>query len=365
MTRELLSQARRVVVKAGTRTLLDERQRLDLNTIRRLLEEMIALKSAGKSVIFVTSGAIGAGLAPLGCGERPDSIPELQAAAAVGQSLLMQTYNGFLAPRGYAVAQLLLTHGTFQDRRRYLNVRNLLAALEGRPVLPVINENDSVSVEEIKVGDNDTLAGMVANAVDADVTVLLSDVDGFYQDGRLREEIGEVTPDVEAAAGGASDLGRGGMATKVRTARMVTASGGCVVLAHGKKHSLTDILAGRPVGTLFRPAGSRLDHRKRWIAHTLKAAGHVVVDAGGIDALCRKGRSLLPVGVTGLDGDFDVGDPVVVRDPDGKEVAKGLVNYAAPDLRRIMGKRTEEIEPILGFRSSDELIHRDNLVILS
>ncbi len=365
MDPELLRKARRVVVKAGTRTLLDAAQRPDLNTIRRLLEEIAWLKSSGRSVIFVSSGAIGTGLQPLGFARRPDTMPELQAAAAVGQSLLMQIYNGFLASLGLTVAQLLLTHEDFQDRRRYLNVRNALAALDAHRVIPVINENDTVSVDEIKFGDNDILAGLVANAVDAEVTVLLSDVDGFYVDGARQEEVLEVTPAVEAAAGGPSALGSGGMISKVRAARIVTAAGGCLVLAHGKQHSLRDLFEGRALGTVFLPRGTRLDHRKRWIAHTLKEAGSLTVDAGGAEALRRKGRSLLSVGVTGCEGDFEVGDPVLIRDAVGEPIAKGLVNYSAQDLRRIMGKRTEEIEGILGYRCGEEIVHRDNLVVLS
>ncbi len=365
MSRESLVRARRIVVKVGTRTLLDDQQRPDLETIRRLLEEMIALRKEGRNVLFVSSGAIGTGLGPLGLSKRPEDIPMLQAAAAVGQAILMQTYNSFLVPWGSAVAQLLLTHEDFQDRRRYLNLRNVLQALEGKSVLPVINENDTVAVDEIKFGDNDVLAGLVANAVDAEATVLLSDVDGFYMDGALRPEVREVTPAVEAAAGGTTGLGSGGMISKIRCAQTVTAAGGFMVLAHGKKTTLREILEGKPLGTLFCPTGTRLDHRKRWIAHTLKAAGAVTVDAGGAEALCRKGRSLLPVGVTACEGEFEAGDPVLIRDAAGTAIAKGLVNYASPDLRKIMGRKTEEIERILGFRSTDEIVHRDNLVLLS
>lgn len=364
MGREIVKKARRVVVKAGTRTLLDDRQRPDLVTIRRLLEEMVSLRAAGKTVVFVSSGAIGTGLAPLGLTDRPDTIPELQAAAAVGQALLMQVYNDVLGPLGYCVAQLLLTHEDFQDRRRYLNTRNMLAALEGRKVLPVINENDTVSVDEIKFGDNDLLAGLVANAVDAEVTVLLSDVDGFLMDGKLQGEVREVTPAVEAAAGGTSGLGSGGMVSKIRAAKVVTAAGGCLLLAHGKRQSLTALLDGGEAGTLFCPTGTRLDHRKRWIAHTLKEAGSITVDAGGAEALRKRGKSLLSVGITGCDGDWEVGDPILVRDAGGKAIAKGLVNYSSGDVRRIMGKRTEEIERVLGYRSNDEIIHRDNMVVL-
>jgi glutamate 5-kinase len=363
MSRAFLSKARRIVVKAGTRTLLDENHHPDRPLMKRLLGEIVALREEGRSVIYVTSGAIGIGLAPLGLTRRPDSIEELQAAAAVGQSRLMQEYNAILNPLGYAVAQILLTHEDFQDRRRYLNLRNVLATLEGRQALPVINENDTVGVDEIKFGDNDILAGLVANAVDAEVTLLLSDVDGFYMDGKLQEEVLEVTPTVEAAAGGTAGLGSGGMISKIRCARTVTAAGGSLLLIHGKNVTLREALDGT-AGTLFLPTGTRLDHRKRWIAHTLKAAGTVTVDGGGALALRKNGKSLLAVGVTGCEGNFDVGDPVVILDDSGTEIAKGLVNYSAPDLRRILGKRTEEIGKVLGYRPSDEIIHRDNLVLL-
>lgn len=363
MNRDALGKARRIVVKAGTRTILDDAQQPDGATLRRLLGEMVELKKAGCGVIFVSSGAIGTGLGPLGLSRRPDSIPELQAAAAVGQSRLMHVYNNILEPLGFTVAQILLTHEDFQDRRRYLNVRNLLGVLEGKNVLPVINENDAVGVEEIRFGDNDILAGLVANATDAEVTVLLSDVDGFYVDGALQREVREVTPALEAAAGGTSGLGSGGMVSKIRCARTVTSAGGCLVLVHGKKVSLREALEGK-AGTLFLPTGTRLDHRKRWIAHTLKAAGALTVDEGGARALVRNGRSLLAVGITGCEGEFDVGDCVLVRDPSGAAIAKGLVNYPAADVRRILGRRTDEIERVLGYRSFDEVIHRDNLALL-
>jgi glutamate 5-kinase len=255
-----------------------------------------------------------------------------------------------------------LTHEDFQDRRRYLNLRNVMGVLEGRPVLPVINENDTVGVDEIKFGDNDILAGLVANAVDAEVTILLSDVDGFLMDGKVQSEVREVTPEVEAAAGGTTGLGSGGMISKIRCAKTVTAAGGSLLLINGKKVTLREALKGK-TGTLFLPTGTRLDHRKRWIAHTLKAAGTLTVDAGGAVALRKNGKSLLAVGVTGCEGTFDVGDPVEIRDASGAAIAKGLVNYSSADLRRILGKRTDEIEKVLGYRPSDEIIHRDNLVV--
>ncbi|MBI3269047.1 MAG: glutamate 5-kinase [Planctomycetes bacterium] len=320
--KELLVRARTWVVKAGTRVLLDGAGRLDLNTIRRLLEELVDLREEGRQVVFVTSGAIGAGLAPLGFKTRPTSLPELQAAAAVGQSLLMQTYNGFLAPRGYAVAQVLLTHEDVEDRRRYLNIRHTLAALSARRALPVINENDTVAVEEIQFGDNDRLSALVAGLVGADLLVLLSDVGALYTADPTRDPgaravplVEQVTPEVEAmAAGATSGLGRGGMSSKVRAARAVCSAGGALFLAHGKKTTLRSIAAGEATGTLFLPAAAPLRQRERWIAHTLRPAGELVVDAGGARALLEKGRSLLPVGIVSCGGDFGVGDAVLVRD---------------------------------------------------
>lgn len=361
--RDLLRSARRVVVKAGTRTLLDGSQRLDLNNVRRILEELVALRTEGRQVIFVTSGAIGAGLAPLGHAVRPTSIPALQACAAVGQSLLMQTYNGFLQPHGHVVAQLLLTHEDVRDRARYLSVRHLLAELAERAVLPVINENDSVTSDEIRFGDNDVLAALVANAVDADLTILLSDVDAFYVGGAPLAEVASVTPEHEEAAQGPSALGSGGMASKLRAARMVTDAGGALLLAHGRRHRLPSLLAGEPLGTLFLPSGSRLDHRKRWIAHTLAQQGAVTVDEGGAEAILRRGSSLLPVGIVACEGQFGVGDAIAVQAGDGRRIAKGLASYAASDVRRIMGRRSDAIAEILGYRSGDEVIHRDDMVL--
>jgi glutamate 5-kinase len=361
--RESLGDARRIVVKAGTRTILDEAQRPDLPILRRLLGEMVALRKEGRGVIFVSSGAIGTGLAPLGLSRRPESIPALQAAAAVGQSLLMETYNSILYSTGYSIAQLLLTHDDFQNRRRYLNVRNVLGELEAKRVLPVINENDSVAVDEIKFGDNDILAGLVANAIDAEVTVLFSDVDGFYMNGAMTREVTEVTPVMEAAAQGPSRLGKGGMVSKIRCAKIVTAAGGCLLLANGKKVTLREVLAGE-AGTLFRSTGTRLDHRKRWIAHTLRTSGRLTIDPGGANALTLNGKSLLAVGIMACDGNFGVGDAVLVCGPSGAGIAKGLVNYSSTDLSRIMGRHTQEIPDILGYRSCDEIIHRDNMVLL-
>ena len=371
--RELLAKARTLVVKAGTRVLLDDDGRLDLNTIRRLLEQVVALREEGRRVIFVTSGAVGAGLGPMGFKVRPSNVPELQAAAAVGQSLLMQTYNGLLAPLGYAVAQVLLTHEDFQDRRRYLNVRNTLGALAGRRVLPVINENDTVAVEEIQFGDNDYLSALVANLVGAEALILLSDVDGLYTADPARdpgarpiEVVERVTPEIEAAAGGpGSGLGKGGMASKVRAAQAVAAAGCALFLTQGKRASLRAILDGTATGTLFLPLPDPLDHRERWIAHTLRPAGELIVDAGGARAIRERGKSLLAVGVTACRGEFSAGDAVLIKDPAGTVVAKGLVNYPSAELARILGRKTAEIEEVLGHKAYDEVVHRDNLVVMA
>jgi len=360
-----------VVVKAGTSVLLDGTVTLDRPVIERLLNEMIDAREQGHQMIFVSSGAIGAGLAALGFSQRPVNIPDLQACAAVGQSLLMQAYNEILTRRGYVAAQLLLTYGDFQDRRRYLNLRNTLAALQDRRALPIINENDTVSIDEIKFGDNDTLGALVANVVDAHLTILLSDVDGLYTanprldpTARRIEVVEGVTPEIEALADVSdSGLGAGGMTAKLRAAKTVTSIGGTLVIAGGKSASVAAILRGQIEGTVFNPSGDRLDQRKRWIAHTLKEMGALDVDTGAARALTDLGRSLLPVGVIGCEGSFAEGDPVVVNHQ-GQPIAKGLSNYSSEQIRRIMGKQSSEIAGLLGGKIFDEVVHRNNLVLL-
>ncbi|MGE3268079.1 MAG: glutamate 5-kinase [Chloroflexota bacterium] len=366
-----LSPRQTIVVKAGSSNLLAGTAALDRPNISRLLNEMVDAREAGHRVIFVSSGAIAAGLAPLGFTKRPFTIPDLQACAAVGQSLLMQAYNEILAERGYVVAQLLLTHDDFQDRRRYLNLRNMLAALYERKVLPVINENDTIAVDEIRFGDNDTLGAFVSNVVDATLTVILSDVDGLYTANPSRDPsarripvVEEVTSEIEAlAAPTDSAVGVGGMTTKIRAAKIVTSVGGMLVVVDGKKASLRDILRGDVDGTVFKPTGDRMDHRKRWIAHAIKEMGTLEVDAGAARALELQGRSLLPAGVVGCEGSFTEGDPVVVTHR-SRRIAKGLTNYSAEQVRQIMGKRSSEIAGLLGDKIFDEVIHRNNMVRL-
>ncbi len=348
--RKSLGGAASVVVKIGTWSLLDERGMLDLPVIARHLRDLVALNRTGVRTVLVSSGAVGAGCVWLHQKKRPATIPELQGAAAVGQSVLMNAYNTLLAQEDYAVAQLLVTHEDFKSRERYLNIRNTLAALHDKPVLPVFNENDTVATDEIRFGDNDTLAALVAGLVDADVTVLFSNVDGFILNGDVLDDVQAITSEMEAAAG--PGTGTGGMVTKLRAAQHITRAGGHALVANGKKHTLPSILDGENVGTLFTPSGS-LDSRARWV-HALVESGTLAVDAGGERAAFE---------AASCDGSFEAGDVVMVVGPEGP-VAKGLVNYRADDVRLILGKKTNEIAATLGRKEFDELIHRDNLVLL-
>jgi glutamate 5-kinase len=361
-----------LVVKAGTSVLLKGTEAPDRPVIERLLGELVDAREQGHRPILVCSGAIGTGLAALGFDKRPVNIPDLQACAAVGQGLLMQVFNEVLVRRGYVAAQVLLTHEDFQDRRRYLNLRNTLVALQDHKAIPIINENDTVSVDEIKFGDNDVLCAMVSNAMSATLTIVLSDVDGLYTANPRRDPsahryttVDEVTAEIESLADVSdSGVGLGGMASKIRAAKVVTSVGGTLVIANGKTASVAAILRGEIEGTLFKPSGDRMDHRKRWIAHTLKEMGALEVDAGAARALSERGKSLLPAGVIGCEGNFSEGDPVVVTHK-GDRIAKGLTNYSAEQVRRIMGKQTSEVAVLLGGKIFDEVIHRNNMVRLS
>jgi glutamate 5-kinase len=363
--RQALTRARRIVVKLGTRALMGDDHDVDRATLSRRLEELVRARQEGRFVVLVSSGAIGLGWTRLGFPKRPATMPELQACASVGQSYLMRTYNELLAPLHVQAGQLLLTHEDFRDRRRYLNLRNCLAALHESGALPVVNENDSVAVDEIRFGDNDILTGLVANAIDADLAVLFSDVEGVFDGETKLSVVREVEGGLDRLVRkSTSGFGSGGMASKLSAARTITSGGGAMVVAHGKRDSLDDILAGREVGTLFLPAQERIEQRKRWIAFSTREAGVLQVDAGAEVAILRRGKSLLPAGVTGCEGDFEVGDAVVVRSVEGRPIAKGLTNYSADELRKIMGRKTDEVSKLLGYKFYDEVIHRDNLVSL-
>ncbi len=371
--RRELGRVRRLVVKVGSGLITTPRVGIDDKRIDALAAEL-ALARRDREVVLVTSVAIVAGMARLALAERPRTIPEKQAAAAVGQSALMWHYDAAFKRHDIAVGQVLLTAQDISDRARYLNARNTLRMLLELSVLPIINENDTVAVEEIKVGDNDNLSALVASLIDADLLVLLTDVDGLYTadpavaaDARKIDTVDAVTDDiVNLVWDREGRVSVGGMATKLEAAQKAAASGIPMVIASGREEgALTRLLAGEPVGTYFAPKADRLTARKRWIAFAVPPQGRLTVDAGALRALRDEGRSLLPSGVVEVGGDFAAGEVVtVVAQADGREIGRGLVNFDAADLRKIRGAKTRQIEERLGYRGVDEVIHRDNLVIL-
>ncbi len=358
------------VVKVGTNVLADAAGTLDRGRIQSLADQLLRVRGRGWKVVLVSSGAIGAGVGQLGLSARPTELPRLQACAAVGQTALMRMYQEALAPHAVLPAQILLTAGDFESRGRYLNVRNTLLTLFEYAALPVINENDTVSVAEIKFGDNDHLAAMVANLMQAPLLVLLTNVDGLYTADPRSDPTAALVPTVESidaavtemAGVTKSSLGTGGMASKLKAARLATAAGGAVVMANGGRDGiLDDLFAGEPVGTLFLPQGN-VSARKRWVGFTVRPRGVVTVDDGAKRAVLDQGKSLLPVGVRGVRGDFGKGDVISVCDATGTEFARGLSNYTAADAGRIAGLNTEQIAALLGRMNYPELVHRDNLV---
>ena len=368
---EVVFSARTWVVKVGTSVLTGANGALDPTRIEHLAEQISAVTATGRRVALVSSGAVGAGIGQLGLTKRPDNLRQLQAAAAIGQAYLIRAYDEGFRRHGRHAAQLLLTHEDFDNRLRYLNMRNTLTALFEYDAVPVINENDTISVDEIKFGDNDKLAAMVANLLQAPLLVILSVVDGLYQADPGSSGLGEVVPLVRAvddvlnlAGDSRSSGGTGGMRSKLEAAGLVTRAGGSVIIASGKQSNpLTRILNGEPVGTVFLARGQTIAARKRWIGSTARPRGHLVVDAGARLALERGDKSLLAIGVIAVVGDFEKGDVVGVRDPDGCEFARGLSNYPASDARQIQGLRTDQARQAIGSAAYDEVIHRDNLVL--
>ena len=371
--RRALPKVKRLVVKVGSGLISSSSAGLLPDRIAALADEMALLVKDGKEVVLVSSGAIASGMARLGLTRRPRSIPEKQAAAAVGQSALMWHYEQAFARFGIRVAQVLLTQEDISARPRYLNARNTLLVLLGFHVLPIVNENDTVAVEEIKVGDNDNLAALVAHLIDADLLVLLTDVDGLYTGdprrdpgARRLETVEAVTEEIQRLVWDAEGrVSVGGMSTKLEAAQKVTSSGIPMVIASGRESGmLLRVLRGEPVGTYFAPRGDRLAARKRWIAFAAPPQGRLTVDAGARNALTERGKSLLPSGVVDVEGEFHAGEVVSLSEADGKEFARGLTNYDAVELRKIQGARTSALEELLGYKSFDEVIHRDNLVLL-
>jgi glutamate 5-kinase len=366
-----LAAARRVVVKVGSALLVEgSTGRVNRAWLESLAEDIAALRARGQEVVLVSSGAIALGRRELGLAPGRLKLEESQAAAAVGQIRLAHAWKEVLEQRGFTVAQVLLTLGDTEERRRYLNARNTLTTLMRLGAIPVINENDTVATAEIRYGDNDRLGARVAQMVSADCLVLLSDVDGLYTADPTRDpaarfiaEVPRITPEIEAMAGGsASDVGSGGMATKVMAAKIAVAAGCSLCIAAGRELSpLRRVEAGARC-TWFLAEASPVTVRKQWIAGLLRPAGEFEVDEGAARAL-RAGKSLLPAGVVQVKGRFDRGDAVVVRDPDGVEIARGLAAYSSADAERIRGRRSAELEALLGYRGRDEMIHRDDLVL--
>jgi len=367
-----LHHARTLVIKVGSSLVTNQGRGLDVEAIARWAAQIARLRALGRQVILVSSGAIAEGMQRLGWTRRPHAMHELQAAAAVGQMGLAQCYESCFREHGLRTAQILLTHADLADRQRYLNARSTLRTLLELGVIPVINENDTVVTDEIRFGDNDTLAALVANLMEADALVILTDQDGMY-DADPRKEAGakliqerEATdPGLEAMAGGTgSAMARGGMLTKVRAAQRAARSGAHTAIASGREPDILLRLAqGERIGTLLTAGSVPLAARKQWLADRLAVAGRLLLDEGAIKALARDGKSLLPVGVREVTGDFQRGAVVACVDAGGREVARGLVNYSAEETRRIMRRPSGEIEAILGYVDEPELIHRDNLVL--
>lgn len=371
--RKQLGDSKRWVIKIGSALLTNNGRGLDTRSIAAWVDQIAQLRSAGHEVVLVSSGSVAEGLRRLGWNTRPHALYELQAAAAVGQMGLVQVYESHFQRHQLHTAQVLLTHDDLADRKRYLNARSTLRTLIRLGVIPVINENDTVATEEIRFGDNDTLAALVANLCEADLLVILTDQAGLYDknpslhaDANLvRQASAEAVELVGMASGKAGALGRGGMLTKIKAAQLAARSGAATLIAPGGvENVLTQIAAGGEVGTLLSPSQEPVAARKQWLAGHLKVRGTLTLDAGAVRVLCGSGRSLLPVGVTAVSGAFNRGEVVSCTDPDGKEIARGLVNYNAEETRKILGKSSDLIESILGYVDEPELIHRDDLVLL-
>lgn len=374
LEREALKAAKRIVVKVGTSTITYSNGKRNFSQIDRLARELSDLQNQGKEMILVTSGAVAVGVDRLGLAKKPDTIPGKQAAAAVGQGVLMHTYEKFFADYGQVVAQVLLTKTESLDRHRYTNSRNTFMELLRQRVIPIVNENDVVALDELKIGDNDNMSALVAGIVDADLVIILSDVDGLYTanpqthpEAELVHTVTEITPAIEESAGGAGTLrGTGGMATKIQAAKAATSSGINLVIASGtEKNAVPRIVAGEEIGTLFVSRENRLQFRKRWLAFGARIMGSIIVDEGCCKALHKAGGcSILPAGIAGVEGNFEAGSTVSVKDAQGHEMARGLVHYGSEELEKIKGCRSGEIEELLGHKNFDEVIHRDDLVIL-
>ena len=369
----VLRDARRIVVKVGSSLVTNEGRGLDEGAIGEWCRQLATLAAQGREVIMVSSGAIAEGMKRLGWTSRPHELDKLQAAAAVGQMGLAQMYESKLREHGMASAQVLLTHADLADRERYLNARSTLLTLLGLGVIPVINENDTVVNDEIKFGDNDTLGALVANLVEADALVILTDQKGLYSadprkdpNAQFVHEAAAGDPALEAMAGGAgSSIGRGGMITKILAAKRAAGSGASTVIAWGREQdALVRLTKGEAIGTLLVAQTPKHQARKRWMADHLQLRGAVSVDAGAAVKLRGEGKSLLPIGMTAVEGEFSRGDVIAVRDPQGVELARGLANYSSAEARLLCSKPSSEFERLLGYVAEPEMVHRDNMILM-
>lgn len=368
----VIRQAKRIVVKVGSSLVTNEGRGLDELAISEWSRQLSVLASQHKEVIMVSSGAIAEGMKRLGWSERPHAIHELQAAAAVGQMGLAQMYESRLRDHGLRSAQVLLTHADLADRERYLNARSTLLTLLKLGVVPVINENDTVVNDEIKFGDNDTLAALVANLVEADALIILTDQKGLYTADPRRESTAEFVHEAQAgdaalevmAGGAGTSLGKGGMITKILAARRAAGSGASTVIAWGREPNvMVRLMQGESIGTRLLAQTAKIQAKKQWMADHLKLRGAVKVDAGAVHKLQDEGKSLLPIGMTGVEGDFVRGDVIAVQDEQGMEIARGLANYASAEARLLCRKPSSDIEKLLGYAAEPEMLHRDNLIL--
>lgn len=367
----LLAHVKRVVVKIGSRVISNDNG-LNLEKMDNICDDIHHLRQRGFEVVVVSSGAIAAGKKDLGIIGRPKTIPLKQAAAAIGQSRLMRIYKDSFRRHDFQAAQVLLTRDDLANRRRYLNARNTLMTLLEYNIIPIINENDTVVVDELRFGDNDNLSSMVTNLVEAQLLVILSDIDGLYDrdprlhaDANLISEVERITPEIEAMAGReVGPLGTGGMTTKLKAAKRATLYGAGTAIINGMQpHSLLQLFDGHELGTYFLPARDPMAARKHWIAFTKKPRGKLLLDDGALQAVVEKGKSLLPSGICQIEGGFERGDAVRLCNTEGIEFAKGVTNYSSSELSLIRGRKTSEIAPILGYQYGDEIVHRDNLVL--
>jgi len=359
-----LGDARSIVVKCGTSSLTEETGRLDPAAVSRLCKQLAELMESGRSVTLVASGAIGAGMGELDLSQRPETLPVLQAVAAIGQGQLMRAFHDEMQKHGRLVGQVLVDREDFEDRRRYLNIRNTLFALHERKILPVINENDVVSVDEIRFGDNDIIAAHITNMLSAEVLILLTVVSGIMDGDRTIDTVENIQQVRSLISGETSRLGSGGMDTKLAAAEMVTSAGEAAVIADITADDiLRKIVSGDTIGTFFMPSDKKLSSRRRWIGQAARTVGSISVDNGAVIALRKHGKSLLPSGITAVEGEFSAGEIVSVVDQEGTELARGFTNYDSVQLKAIKGMQSIEIAGVIGDKPYDEAIHRNNMTL--